>query len=316
MTVIKMPKELAEYGSREDIPMVTVMTPDGPVAELAPEALEKIPATIPTEIEQKTKPLSEREKKLRADLERQIVDTMGKTYVTVGRALKIIKQERLYRTTHYTFENYCQHIFEMSRSLCYKYLEAYEVVEQIQAATMLEAPIQCGNFPHSPSGGGNNTEASTANQAGKAALLKKTLADPAADILSPPIPARMDHARALARIKNEQDRLRLWFQVVKASLESGQRITKRIINDAVNDLQLETIEKAAAEKVERVKRATKKDMSEPMKAAFNALMALVRAEEASHWRTSKQGYVGEMLMSMGADILRMEWKPAKAEVEE
>lgn len=63
------------------------------------------------------------------------------TFIEVGAALLRIRDERLYRETHGTFEDYCQGRFHMSRSYAHRHIEAAEVA----------AVLPIGNTPRNES---------------------------------------------------------------------------------------------------------------------------------------------------------------------
>ena len=62
-----------------------------------------------------------------AELE-AIVERGQKTFLEVGRALREIRDGRLYKKNYSTFEEYCQRRWGMGRSAAYAYMEAEEYV--------------------------------------------------------------------------------------------------------------------------------------------------------------------------------------------
>jgi len=69
-------------------------------------------------IEEEIKPLSSRERMLRAELERRIVSEFG-AFHRVGTALAEINERQLYRETHPTFESYCKNLWDMAPGTAY-----------------------------------------------------------------------------------------------------------------------------------------------------------------------------------------------------
>lgn len=53
------------------------------------------------------------------------------TFVEVGNALAAIRNERLYRDSHKTFEAYCQERWGMSRPQAYRLIESAEVLSSL-----------------------------------------------------------------------------------------------------------------------------------------------------------------------------------------
>lgn len=54
-----------------------------------------------------------------------------RTFVEVGNALLTIRDQKLYRQTHKTFEDYCRQRWEMSRPRAYQLIESAEIVQNL-----------------------------------------------------------------------------------------------------------------------------------------------------------------------------------------
>jgi len=74
------------------------------------------------------------------ELETVIKQDMGAFY-RVGCALAKIKDSRLYRETHSTFEEYCKDRWEMGKSTAYQLIDASIVIENVRHGGQIEAPI-------------------------------------------------------------------------------------------------------------------------------------------------------------------------------
>ena len=61
----------------------------------------------------------------------QIIDQGIKTFVEVGHALAVIRDERLYRERHQTFEEYLRQRWDLSRPHAYRMIDAAVVVEHL-----------------------------------------------------------------------------------------------------------------------------------------------------------------------------------------
>lgn len=72
-----------------------------------------------------------------ADLE-QVVERGQRSFVEVGKALRTIRDERLYDAAFGTFEGYCHARFGMSRPRAYQLLEAASVVDRL--STTVDTP--------------------------------------------------------------------------------------------------------------------------------------------------------------------------------
>lgn len=81
-------------------------------------------------------PLSQHEKLERQALEREIFDNL-KSFVKVGTALMRIREKRLYRGSHDTFEQYCEQVFDLGRRQADRDIAAAEFVERIRPTGLI-----------------------------------------------------------------------------------------------------------------------------------------------------------------------------------
>ncbi|BAZ12861.1 hypothetical protein NIES4071_46950 [Calothrix sp. NIES-4071] len=72
--------------------------------------------------------LSYDEQRSREQLEKQV----ERSFYEAGRSLKILRDRRLYRNTHETFEDYCKARFNYNRSRSYQLIDAATVVDNLQ----------------------------------------------------------------------------------------------------------------------------------------------------------------------------------------
>lgn len=73
--------------------------------------------------------LSEAEKAERDDLER----TVQQAFFVAGQALKALRDKRLYRETHATFESYVRDRFDFTKRAAYYLIDAHEVVNNLKS---------------------------------------------------------------------------------------------------------------------------------------------------------------------------------------
>ncbi len=71
--------------------------------------------------------LSEEEQRLRLQLERVV----ERSFYEAGKALKLLRDQKLYRSSHKTFEEYCKDRFEYNRRQPYHLIEAAAVVDNL-----------------------------------------------------------------------------------------------------------------------------------------------------------------------------------------
>ena len=81
--------------------------------------------------------LTESETLQLTDLE-GIIERGMKTFVEVGAAIRLIRDKRLYRTTHSTFEDYCQDRWDWSRQRASQLIVAADVVAEL--STIVDTP--------------------------------------------------------------------------------------------------------------------------------------------------------------------------------
>lgn len=79
-----------------------------------------------------------------AELE-TVIERGLQTFIEVGSALMEIRNSRLYRQTHATFEEYCQERWDLRRSRTYQLMDAAEVVENLKSSTIVE--LSSGPLP-------------------------------------------------------------------------------------------------------------------------------------------------------------------------
>lgn len=70
----------------------------------------------------------------------QVVERGVQTFVEVGNALAEIRDQRLYRAEHATFEGYCRERWSMGRSHAYRMIDAAEVVKAVSPIGDIDPP--------------------------------------------------------------------------------------------------------------------------------------------------------------------------------
>jgi len=82
-------------------------------------------------------PITRQEIDRRNELE-AIVEKNLSAFVTVGMALRSIRDERLYRETHDTFEKYVRDRFDIARRTAYQHIEAASIFENVRNCAQIE----------------------------------------------------------------------------------------------------------------------------------------------------------------------------------
>ena len=68
----------------------------------------------------------------------RVIESGLQTFAEVGNALLAIRDARLYRATHGTFEAYCRERWGFARRTAYQYIEAAQVVENVRHGAQTE----------------------------------------------------------------------------------------------------------------------------------------------------------------------------------
>ncbi|BAB78323.1 hypothetical protein ACN23B_28160 (plasmid) [Anabaena sp. FACHB-709] len=108
---------------------LTPTTTDKPKPALKPAQEAENPSAVTVDIEAVEVPeMTEEEQRDRLNLERKV----ERAFVEAGKALMELRDRRLYRNTHKTFEEYCRDRFGYSRDAAYLKMSATNVYENIQ----------------------------------------------------------------------------------------------------------------------------------------------------------------------------------------
>jgi len=121
----------AQYDDEERIHIPNIK--DGEKTEPAPEVLVQPPETI----EQQTEELTPKEHDTFATCEKVIarfVDSLAE----VSKALRMIRDRRLYRAEYATFENYCLERWHYHRRRVYQLIDAGQVLENVHNCARIE----------------------------------------------------------------------------------------------------------------------------------------------------------------------------------
>jgi hypothetical protein len=86
------------------------------------------------------KPLTRADKATLQQLEMTIGGGLG-SFVQVGQALKVIRDNRLYRTNHSTFQDYCGGVWRITRTYAYRQINAAVCYEQLKSTPSARAVL-------------------------------------------------------------------------------------------------------------------------------------------------------------------------------
>lgn len=212
--------------------------------------------------EETVKPLSSRERMLRAELERRIVAEFG-AFHRVGMALAEINEGKLYRETHRTFETYCKDLWDMGRGYAYKVIGAAEVYEHIRHSLDGKVCTTC-----------------TQNE------------DEVIDLL----PINEAQVRPLTRLKPDQQ-VAIWRSVVESSSATRRKVTASMINKVVKKYLGEATTTGIRNTQARLQH---EHVSADFKASFDALLDQVVKEKEAGYKTTPKTMILKYVDSLRA----------------
>jgi hypothetical protein len=100
--------------------------------------------TVPIQVKgaavQTNTELSEAEKKKLQSCEKKIASS-SECFVEVGESLQAIRDQKLYRESHNTFESYCEQVWGFGRSYAYRQIKAAKIVADLLAENGKETPL-------------------------------------------------------------------------------------------------------------------------------------------------------------------------------
>ncbi len=76
----------------------------------------------------------------------ETVERGRQTFIEVGNALSEIRESRLYRETHKTFESYCQDRWGWSRVQAHHFIKAAETAENLLTTVNIQPPTSEGQI--------------------------------------------------------------------------------------------------------------------------------------------------------------------------
>ena len=191
----------------------------------------------------------------------QIIKADLKTFIKVGCALAEIRDNRLYRETHKTFEKYCKETWDLSRGYADQQIGGYETVTLLESKMTAIAVKNNSDFE-------NDTPESSTIMDGQHIL-----------------PINEAQTRPLTKLKDPDDQVKAWGLVLE-QLNDGKKLTAALVNKAVKEVRGEV----AKEK----KVAAKKELdstqlvSNLFKKQYQVMLDIISGEQNSGWKTSSK----------------------------
>ena len=175
------------------------------------------PPAEAVKVEVVTKELTPEEESDRLHLERKV----ERAFYEAGRALRELRDRRLYRSTHKSFEDYVQDRFGMKRAHSYRLIEAALVVDNLEAKCL---PL--GYKPESPP-----------TQSMSPIGIQKSLGDDGVASGRQILPTSERQCRPLTKLEPHQQR-EAWTKAVESA--GGKVPSGRIVKDIVQRIRERT----------------------------------------------------------------------------
>lgn len=187
------------------------------------------------------------------------------TFIEVGRALAEIRDYRLYRATHKTFEGYCRDVFDISRGRAYQQISGYEIVMRLKKQSH-----QLLTF--------SDTEVANKSQVDFQNLRLDN------DEQERILPLNEAQTRPLTRLSPE-NQFRAWDLVLE-QLNEGKKLTAALIKKAARDVRGEVAKKTITTAVKNMENAQR--VSNLFKKQYQLMLNIISEEKNNQWKNCKK----------------------------
>lgn len=189
------------------------------------------------------------------------------TFLDVGRALAQIRERRLYRETHKTFERYCKDVWDLGRATAYRKIDGYKVVR------ILEEEMSATADKMSPIGDKNSSDTTSP--------IGDKNSSPAPDIL---LPMNEAQARKLTRLAPENT-VEAW-NLVREYINDGEKLTAALVGRAVKQVGGEAAVKKRNLRLQQLDDTML--VSRIFTRQFKVMETIINEERNSGWKTSSK----------------------------
>ena len=221
-----------------------------------------LPFYMPLLPSEERRTLTPAETRRRKELENVIMRGVM-AHFEMGMAMAAIQEERLYLSTHGTFEEYCKDVWEMAKSRAYQLLAAVEVIKNLTDGDKDDVH-NCGQI------------------------------DKMSTMVDITLPANERQCRPLTYLKTPDQQRYAWKQVLDTAPDG--KITAGFISRVVHGLIFTETEEKKRDIQRRIARDTVVSME--FKAGFQSLWQVVTDAREEGWKkTTKQAalkYVDEL----------------------
>ncbi|MCG8643211.1 MAG: hypothetical protein MI862_26030 [Desulfobacterales bacterium] len=193
------------------------------------------------------------------------------TFFEVGQALAEIRDRRLYRETHKTFEKYCREVWDLSRGRVYQQISGYETVALLESkmSTIVDK--------------------------------NKNPVEDALGISPEPkeivLPINEAQARPITKFKDPDEQVKAWQMVLQKLNENPKaKLTASLVSKTVKEMAGVVAKKKVAKTKKKVE--TTSLLSKNFKYAHQTMLDVIEAEKNTDWATSKRKEVIKWLKAL------------------
>lgn len=231
----------------------------------------------------------------------QIIKDGLNTFLNVGHALAQIRDHRLYRATHQTFEKYCRERWDFGKSYANRQINGYQTINLLESKM---APIGAKNEPSKEEALAELTEKCLgckhrrplADRNNKGIRIpwapgKCTHSDGLCESEPQPgesvqqevvLPMNEAQTRPLTKLTPDAQ-VEAW-KLVLEQLNEGKKLTAGLVTKAVKQVHGETVEKKAKKAGKAVKKTVM--LSPAFQNQYQVMLNIISDERNSNYRTS------------------------------
>jgi hypothetical protein len=215
--------------------------------------------------------------KVRLEKCEQVIKSGLNPFLAVGQALAEIRDNRLYKATHKTWEKYCKEKWDLGKAYANRQVLAYETVNLLE---LKMAPI----------GAKNKTEPKMSAMADISEIEHEQIQDQTEshdlDQQIIVFPINESQTRPLTKLSQE-DRIKAWDIVLKQLNEGKYKmITSALVKKAVREVCGDAVKKRVIKAKAKAKNTHL--VSKIFKNYYRQIFEIIDEERKSEWKTSKK----------------------------
>ena len=200
------------------------------------------------------------------------------TFLKVGHALAEIRDNRLYRKTHKSFEKYCREVWDLGKGTAHRKICGYQVVDLLESKMSAIA---------------DTLQTDSVNLLKPKRVARATPFEPENKKII--LPTNEIQARKLTRLKKPDDQVKAWMLVLD-QVNAGKKLTAALVNRAVKQVRGEVVKR----KIDKTKKQLESTqlVSTLFKRQIKILSEIINDERNSGWKTTSKREAVKWLQNM------------------